>query len=366
MPVARRWILVVLGTAALVVLPSLVALRPAGHSSLSATAVLAKIRASGGRSYSGYAESVGGLGLPVTSQFNSIADLLGGNTEMRVWWRSPLDWRVDTQSAFGESDVHRDATGTWTWSYEGLRASRVDIATEPTIRLPRSTDLLPPELARRLLSQADPSEVSRLPVRRVAGVDAVGLLLRPSQPGSSITRVEVWADAGTGLALRVDVFGASDLSAVSTSFLDFSSAEPSARTTAFTAPPSARLSSSDGRDLASQIDTFAPVRPPASLAGLPRAARTDLGAVGVYGRGVTELVAVPLWDRLARSLQTQLTAAGATVTGSRQELAVGPVSMLLQSDVSGGTSWLLTGTVTPQTLRTAAAEIVSNPPGRTS
>lgn len=355
-----------LGVAVLAVLPSLVALRPAGRSSLSAATLLAEIRGSGGHSYSGYAESVGGLGLPVTSQFNSVADLLGGKTQMRVWWRSSLDWRVDTESAFGESDVHRDTSGTWTWSYEGLRASRVVIQSEPTIRLPRSTDLLPPELARRLLSGATPAEVSRLPVRRVAGVDAVGLVLRPSQPGSSISRVEVWADAGTGLALRVDVFGASDLAAVSTSFLDFSSAAPSARTTAFAPPPAARLSSSDGRDLASNIDTFAPVQPPASLAGLTRADRTDLGAVGVYGRGVIELVAVPLWGNLKRSLQTQLTAAGASVDGARQELAVGPVSMLLQGDASGGTSWLLTGTVTPQTLRRAADEIISSPPGRTS
>ena len=354
-----------LGVLVLVALPTLVALRPVGHNAMSAATLLGRIRSSTAQPYSGYAESVGGLGLPVTDQFNSVADLLGGHTQMRTWWRGERDWRVDTVSAFGESDVHRDRFGTWNWSYEGLHATRVAILSEPAVRLPRAGDLLPPELARRLLSEATADEVTRLPVRRIAGVDAVGLRLRPGEAGSSIRRVDVWADPSTGLALRVEVYGPAARAAASTSFLDFRAGRPDAASTAFTPPAAADLGTSDGHDLASDINTFARVDPPTELAGLPRSERTPhLGSVGVYGRGVTELFAVPLWDRLDGSLRKQLTAAGAVATGNRQELEVGPISMLLQSNVSEGTAWLLTGTVTPQTLRDAADQILSDPPRR--
>ncbi len=367
MPTLRRWSLVLVGVVVLGLLPWAVAHRPVPSNGMSAATLLQRIQGSGGATYSGYAESDGGLQLPVSSQFNSIADLLGGTSQLRVWWRGAEDWRVDTISAFGESDEHRMVGGTWTWDYEALRATYTAIALDPSVRLPEAGDLLPSLLAQRLLSEAVPSEVSRLPVARIAGVDAPGLRLRPDQPASSVDHVDVWADPSTGVALRVEAFAAgAGTAAMSTSFLDFHAGTPAPATTAFAPPLGSHVETGRGFDLASGVDRFADVTPPAELAGLQRSTRTsDLGSIGVYGRGVTELIAAPLPNRFADPLRAQL-ARPATVPadGTTYFASAPPVNLLLAPSRDGRSSWLLTGTVTMATLQTAAAQLAADPPER--
>src|ERR1700761_1878400 len=101
---SRRWAVVAALVAVLVALPTVVGLIPAGSSSVTAAELLGKIQNSGRVEFSGYGEATGGLALPVTDQFNSIADLFGGTTQLRAWWRGPDDWRVDTIDATGEDD----------------------------------------------------------------------------------------------------------------------------------------------------------------------------------------------------------------------------------------------------------------------
>jgi hypothetical protein len=362
MRAAHRWSIVTVGVAVLCGLPWLIGHRPIPGSSLSATSLLNRIQNSAAHSYSGYSEADGGLGLPVAGDFDSVADLLGGHSEERVWWRTATDERVDTITAFGESDVHTDALGTWTWNYERSHATRVP-SNDSAVRLPRNADVLPPDLGRRLLSQALPSEVSRLPVVRIAGVDAVGLRLRPSEKVSTVTRVDVWADPVSGLPLRVQVYGSDQVApAMSASFLDFSRATPSESSVSFAPPGRSRVDYSYGFDIASATNTFQDVTPPAQLAGLTRQAPTQgLGSVGVYGRGVTQLVAGPIFDGVANQLSAQLRTAGADQSGNEQSFTVGPVSaLLLNSDI--GRDWLFTGTVTMATLKAAAAQIIAHPP----
>ena len=110
-----RWLVVVLVVAVLGALPALVARWPVSAPKVAAATLLARINGSSTRAYSGYAESTGGLALPVSSQFNSIADLFGGTTQMRVWWSSGSDWRVDTVVFSGESDVHQVGNQVWTF-----------------------------------------------------------------------------------------------------------------------------------------------------------------------------------------------------------------------------------------------------------
>ncbi len=371
-------------------LPTAVRLIPRARNSISAAALLLHIQRSTPTGYSGYAESVGTLALPVTSGVNNLADLLGSRTSMRVWWRSATDWRVDQIAPFGEVDTHRDATGTLSWDYERNRVQRTDDLDAEAVRIPVAGDLLPPELGRRLLSQAGEQEVTRLAVRRIAGVDAPGLRLSTSAQ-SSIDHVDVYADPSTGLPLAVEVYGRADPSrvTVSTSFLDLTVAVPAAATTAFQPPPGAAESDGLRFDPLSAAQRFGFARAPDSLAGLTRntLGRTaaggdrsggDLGddAVGVYGRGVTELVAVPLGRRTTGQFSDQLTTAGATATpacsdkavcggrgGTRQEASVGPLSVLLlrlPPDQEGDSrGWALTGTVLPATLRTAADALLA-------
>jgi hypothetical protein len=361
-----RWGAVAAATALLLLLPWLVAHRPVPTRSISAVTLLDRIQHSGDVGYSGYAESSGQLALPATDQFSSLTNLFGATTDVRVWSRSPLDWRVDTVTFAGEDDLYRDSDGYWAWNYERREATRTDVSDDPAVRLPRAGDLVPAQLAVRLLSQATAAEVTRLSVTRVAGVDAVGLRLRPSSPATSIDHVDVWADESSGAGLRVEVYAkGSTRAAITSSFLDYSGSRPAAATTTFVPPAAARVSVSSQLDLLSAGRAVPPVSPPTRLAGLAVNSATTTGNTSVvaYGRGTTELIAVPLRRRFTGQLDDQLMKAGALVKGNRVSLGVGPLNLLLLTGANGN-NWLLSGTVTAATLATAADQLTSNPPGR--
>lgn len=369
------------GVVVLVLLPTAVRLVPRAHNSVPAATLLHRVQQSTATGYSGYAESVGTLALPVTSGVSNLADLLGSRTSMRVWWRDATDWRVDQIAPFGEVDTHRDATGTISWDYERNRVERTDDVETAAVRIPVAGDLLPPELGRRLLSQAGDDEVTRLAVRRVAGVDAPGVRLSTTAQ-SSIDHVDVYSDPASGLPLEVDVYGRDDPQrpTVSTSFLDLTLGRPAAATTAFQTPTSADESDGLRFDPLSAAQRFGLARAPDILAGLNRNTLGGDAAVGVYGRGVTELVAVPLGRRTTGQFSDQLTTAGAVVQkacsdasvcgghgGTRQEASVGPLSVLLlrlpDGDDNGDShGWALTGTVLPATLRIAADSLLAASP----
>jgi hypothetical protein len=360
MTTVRRWLAVLAAVAALAALPAVVAAVPARDSDLSAAELLRLIESSAARPYSGYAEATGGLALPVTDRFGSLADLFGGRTQLRIWHRSSSDWRVDAISFAGETGIHHDRYGDWTWNYESNSVDRSGSSVSADVRFPNAADLAPPELGRRLLSQALPREATRIGSARVAGRDAAGLRVSPEQPASSIASVEVWADPDTGLPLRVQVRGKqASMAALTSAFLDFSPAEPPAAVTAFRPPADADISNRSSRDLITAIDQWGEVTPPGRLAGLERNERLPtLGSVGVYGRGVTELLAVPLPDRIAYSLSQELAeAVGADPYEPQLRLSVGPLNLLLSVPARPDSAWLLVGTVTAPTLAAAAAEL---------
>lgn len=363
----RRWLVVLVGIAVLVSLPSAVGALPAHTPALTAAQLLTKIQHSAPTPYSGYAESTGGLSLPVTDQFSSIANLFGGQTDLRVWWRTAADWRVDSVGIAGETDVRRSAQGYWTWNYESNDATWTSQPQSPHVRLPTAVDLSPPELGRRLLSEAQPREASRIKSERIAGHSAAGLRIRPEGQTSSIDHVDVWADPATGLPLRVMVLGKQAHSpAVSSTFLDLSLTKPSAAVTAFTPPAHASVDSGTSQDLATAIDQLAGVAPPSKLAGIDRNAELPrLGSVGVYGRGVTEFVAVPLPGRAAYSLRQQFSsvnpATGTDDPDPTLSVAVGPLNLLLSDSTGFGNAWLLVGTVQADVLTTAAGELPAHP-----
>ncbi|MEP6761671.1 MAG: transcriptional regulator, partial [Sporichthyaceae bacterium] len=305
---------------------------------------------------SGYVETLGTLQLPVADRFTDVGDLFGQRTRMRVWWRGPDDWRVDKVFATGETDLFHDARGTTVWDYEKARAVRMH---DPDIRLPRTSDLLPPELGRRLLKDVDTSELQRLPAEHLAGRDAPGLRLTPTAPQSSINHVDLWVDPNSGIPLRLAVYAKGDKTAAFTSeFMQFSAARPSASDTAFEPPPGADFSFDDVIDVADAADQFAPLVPPHTVAGLSRSRSAGLGAVGVYGRGVTQLVAIPLWDGAAEPLREQLEITpGVRLIDEGDVLSVGPLGILLTQFPYYGGGWLIAGTVTEDTLIQAAHDV---------
>ena len=348
-----RWAVFVVGLAVLVSLPALIAALPAGAQTISASTLLQRVKGADNVDYSGDAVSTGGIVLPVTTSFSDLTDLFGSTTHLRVWWRGTSDWRVDTITPVGETDVHGDAAGTWTWDYQKNSAVRSETAQ---VRLPRVADVDPAQLGRRLLSEANADEVHLLPARRIAGRDAAGLRLTPADSNSTIDRVDIYVDVPTGLPVSVAVYGAgASRPAMQTAYLALTTKTPSAATVAFTPPRGAKTRFERVTDLADGANRYVPLRPAAELAGYPLRTRVEgLGAVGTYGRGVTVLSAVPLPSRYSGSLRSQIAVVpGVTQVSQGDLLQVGPLSLLLTADHNGG-AWLLGGTVTAATLQRAA------------
>jgi hypothetical protein len=350
----HRWSVVAAGCALAVGIPIGVRAVPAADSSVSAGALLARIKASGDAAYSGVVDSQGNLGLPISDHFTDVADLLGGDTRMQVWWRTSSDWRVDKLLNTGETDLFHHDGVTTEWDYERQDA-RTSI--DPSIRLPRDADLLPPALGDRVLTGVRPAQVTRLPSRRVAGVDAAGLRMTTSDPRASVDHVDLWADPRTGLVLRVEVYGDGSTPALVTRFTQFSTATPTASVTTFRPAAGVREGFDDILDIADAANQYASIGPPTSLGGLAESSSSD-GAVGIYGTGVTELMAVPLRSQDLDTLTAQLVSAGATRRAAGTLYRVGPLVVLLTvSHRPFDSSWLLAGTVTDQAVVAAARDL---------
>jgi outer membrane lipoprotein-sorting protein len=354
---ARRWAAVGVLVAALLALPAVIRTLPVSDAAVPAAELRARAMASESLRFSGYAVSAGSLALPVTDQLSSVADLFSARTMMRVWWRGPSDNRVDVVTPAGETGTHRSVLGTWTWSYEAATATRT--AANP-LELPAAPDVLPNSLGRRLLSEAADGELSRLGARRVAGRDTLGLRLSPAAAASSVSRVDVWVDAGTGLPLQVEVVAkGAARTALDTRFLDLDLAVPKAGVTAFRAPPGANVRG--GREAEVVLEAGRRIRPvqlPAELAGLPRRRLDGVpDGIGLYGSGVTLLAVAPAPESLADGLRTALSSSPASVVDSLgTRLAVGPVAVMIVEPRGRG-PYVLTGTVTLDALATAAAQL---------
>ena len=78
----------------------------------------------------------------------------------------------------------------------------------------------------------------------------------------------------------------------------------------------------------------------------------------MYGRGVTAVVALPLPRAAFGALRTQLiTAPGAQTSGESVALSVGPFGIVLVSPADRRPAYLVTGTLTLDTLRQAGADL---------
>jgi outer membrane lipoprotein-sorting protein len=354
---ARRWGIVGALVAVLVSAPPLIGALPASDAAVAAADLRVAVLRSTDVGFTGYAESAGGLLLPVTDRLTSIADLFSDRTEMRVWWRGPTEHRVDVITPAGETSTHRDECGTWTWEYERATATR---AESTPFALPAPADLLPTSLGRRLLSEAGDDELARIGARKVSGHDTLGLRLVPDEAASSVGRVDVWVDPDSGLPLQVQVYEKGvGRPALDSRFLDFQLGRPPATVTAFTPPEGARIREAHEAEIVLEAGRrIDPAPLPGELAGLPRMRIDGVPpAIGLYGRGVTLLAVAPVPPRLARGLRDALAQSlDAVRDDAGTRLAAGPVGLMLVEPPGRG-SYVLTGTVTLDALATAAGQL---------
>src|SRR5690348_5049700 len=203
----RRWAAVVAGVALLCGLPVIASALPVSVPRLTASQLRARILASAGESYAGYAESNATFGLPPVAGLTGLTSLLNGATKMRVWQAAPDRWRVDVLSDAGERDMYqlcRDRSYIWDSSDQLL----TEVRGRQTYRLPRPADLVPPALALRLLSEAgQQARYGVIAPVRVAGQSAAGLRITPADAATTVGPVDRWADPSSGLPLLVEIFG---------------------------------------------------------------------------------------------------------------------------------------------------------------
>jgi hypothetical protein len=354
---SARWLVVLLTAAAFVATPLLITARPTTPSDISATELAGRIAQSEPVGWSGYVEAVGTLQVPDSDSFATLGQLLGENTQLRVWWRSADDWRIDRIRSTGETDLFRQGKGMVRWVFESETATYTPVSK---IRLPDASDLLPPTFARLLLQGIRENELSRLPDRRIAGIDVAGLRLTPRDSATTIGHVDIWADPGSGLSLAVELYGIGDHRPVITTTLrEVKLGAPPESSTRFNLPEDVRVSYEQSVDVAAAANAFAPYDLPTSLAGLSSRDGQDPGAVGIYGRGPTTLIALPLRGQIARPLRNQLQDRGsAQITDVGTLAPVGPVELLLTPYRGRDGVFLLAGTVTTETLRRAATELL--------
>jgi hypothetical protein len=267
----------------LVALPVIVKAVPVADSSVPAGALLSHVRASTTVPYEGYVETSGRIGLPDVPRAGRVVALLGETTRMRAYVAGPERWRVDELTAIGERDLYREAWGTWLWDSGERRA--VATVGEAAVRFARPADLLPPELGRRVAAAAEPGEASRLPPRRVAGVEAVGLRITPRSPDTTVARADLWADPRSGLPVRVELTARGAAAPIlTTAFLDLRLRAPDPDLLRFKLPGDAEVQTDATPDVARAIDRFSPFVLPDLLAGQPRRTRVARAA-STYGRG---------------------------------------------------------------------------------
>lgn len=357
-----RWALVAAGTALLCALPAVVSALPVAPSTLSAAQLRARILASARVSYQGYTASDVNLDLPSLPDLGNVVSILDGSTNQYAWYRSPGQWRADVLTTAGEDDTYQTSQGTYIWDYSGNLMTQV-VGNQP-VRLPRAADLLPPDLARRLLGFAGAADhMSRLPSQRVAGVDAAGLRIVPGGSATTIGAINMWADPVTGLAVEVEIFGRGAVApALVTRFLDLTLSKPSLADITPNPGPGVGYSVTGLPNASGVVNAFGPPLP-GRLGGDSRVANPGgLADVAAYGSGLARFAVLPLPHRIGTEALNAASSAGAVtqLNGGTAVVVETPLLTVLLIGRPGETVFLLTGAVTPSVLERAGADLMSS------
>lgn len=355
---------VLAGVAVLCCLPALASALPASVPPRTARQLESLILGSQRMSFSGYAESNATFGLPPLPAFSGVTPLLDGVTRMRVWQAAPDYWRVDTLSDTGENDTYQVRDNTFVWdSGEQLLTG---IYGPQVIRLPRAADLVPSALAVRILNEAGPgARLSLLPPQRVAGQSAAGLAVRPASSRSTVMRADIWASPGTGLPLRVEVFGrGAARPALETQFLQAGPWRPDASVLTPRHGPGTGFTTTTPRDFAGVLKNLDKQVLPGVLGGLARQ-RSPVPQIGVYGSGLTAFAVLTFRHGIGGQLLGDALDAGAaplTYRDGAGAVASAPlVNLVIMHPYASPDTFLLAGLVSRDTLEQAAAALAARP-----
>jgi hypothetical protein len=357
----RRWLLVAAGAGGLLAAAPVLEALPVATEPTGAADLRRRILAGAVQPWTGLAESNGRLALPELPALESTTALFTGVTRVRGFVAGPDRWRADELTPVGERDVYRldGREFVWDFGFDQL----TELTGNAALRLPRAADLLPPDLARRLLALAPDDPVAPLPGRRIAGRSAVGLRLTPADPDTTVGRVDVWADEESGLPLRVEVAARLDPDAalLRSEFRDVDLCPPSDAALVPPRPPGSARVRSAAADLGGALRVLGAAPPPRRLTGRARIPLSgeELPGVGVYGAGLAGFVLVPVSRGIAERVLGGAGAAGGVPFEVPFGRAVRITTPLLSLAVRGGRRGgvLLVGTVAPEVLERAVVEL---------
>ena len=146
----RRWLSVAAGVMVLCLLPSVIAFLRTPTLRVDPGELRERILASGDRPYQGYASTFGQIKLPEVPAIEDVAALFG-TMRLRSWYAGPSKWRVAIMSTTGERDIYGTPEGTYAWDYEKNTTTLASGEPQLSLRPPNAADLVPPDLARRML-----------------------------------------------------------------------------------------------------------------------------------------------------------------------------------------------------------------------
>jgi hypothetical protein len=362
---ARKWAAVALGLALLCGLPVIASALPVSVPALTASQLRGRILASAGESYAGYAESNATFGLPSLAGLADLTSLLDGVTKLRVWQAAPDRWRVDVLSDAGERDTYQLGTRTYIWA--SGQELLTEILGQPSLRLPRPADLVPPALALRLLAEAGRgARYSVIAPLRVAGQSAAGLRMTPADPASTVGRVDIWAEPGSGLPLLVEIFGrGSRTPALESQFFSVGPWSPQAQVLTPVRGPGTGFNVTSAGNLAGALNNLGLEALPAQLAGRARVpVTTRFDTIGVYGGGLATFVVLGVRGDTGRNLVAGTLSAGGTplsVAGGTGALIGAPlINAVVLRPAGFYVTFLIAGTVSVPLLEQAAAELVTD------
>ncbi|GAA4983167.1 outer membrane lipoprotein carrier protein LolA [Yinghuangia aomiensis] len=225
---------------------------------LTADQVVAKIAGATNETLSGTVDLTTDLGLPALPGRGSAdpSGLVSGTHTLRVAVDGPDRQRIGIRADLAEYNIVHNGRDVWTYDsrrnaathtllpeQQAGQAGQTGQAKEPGTALPGAA-ITPQDAAAKLLDLAKQSgtTVTAAGTDKVAGRSAYKLRLAPAQPGSLLAGATVWADAETGVPLRVVVDTAKGgKPALDVGFTDVSFAKPAAGTFDFKPPSGAKV-----------------------------------------------------------------------------------------------------------------------------
>jgi hypothetical protein len=361
--VVRRWAVVAAGAVLLCGLPVIASGLPVSVPQLTAGQLKARVLASAGESYAGYAESNATFGLPPVAGLTGLTSLLNGVTKMRIWQATPDRWRVDVLSDAGERDTYQ-LSGCRSYIWDSGGQLLTEVRGRQTYRLPRPADLVPPALAMRLLSEAGrQARYGVIAPVRVAGQSAAGLRITPADAASTVARVDIWADPSSGLPLLVEVFGrGSARPALKSQFFQVSPWHPDQRTLTPVRAAGTGFTVTRAGSQSSALRTLGLLALPAELAGrIRQPVQEGYEQIGVYGSGLATFVVLGVRGSADRNLMSDVISAGGTplpiASGPGVVIGAPLVNAIIFRPAGFFLTLLMAGTVSTDLLAQAATQL---------